>query len=347
MRNTISIFLVLILVLVTPVLLLVTSIKFNVVTPRFIKHELSTRNVYDLAVRQIDQQIATINIDPQYPITTAEITQIAHQVVTTTWLQTNAEGVIDHTFAWFNAPANTPLVLPIEVGSVKTTLLAQIDALLAAKLPAIKPCPNKRQAKSEQGLCQFAGMTVAQVKETLKHNGIDLAAMNERIPNSLDIVHPDLTVVLGAPSDSNTDQKQQEIMTKLTTAKATYQQAVRFYWYVMLGYALTIAGYLALNAMKGRQRLARWSGILALSVGVLPLAIGIASKIILEKKILPILPMDGNLPADIRTAIPVTIQDLQHAVFFAVLVTGAVLVVLGLGAIIDAQVVLKPAVAKK
>ncbi len=350
MRNAISIVLIVILVPVTVVLLLVTSVKINLVTPDFIKTELRNQNVYTVAVDQIDRQVRKLVIDPQYPITHEEIIDELHRIVTPAWLQQNVERSIDNAAAWLNAPAGTALTLLVDLRQPKTQLAASLDSLLTEKLADLKPCPNRRQPKEEQGICQFAGMNVPQLKEQLAHAGIDLANIQTLLPDSLDLLNPDVSKIAG-PADADDPNgaaaKSSEIQSRAEQIKARYQQVMSLLKMAWLIFALFIVLFLALNAQRGWRRLARWTGVLFLTIGLLPLTIGILSKPALERYAIPKIHFASGVPPELPGMALGAIRDVQHAVFTMILAIGAVLVTLGLGGIIGAHWLPKPIPAKK
>lgn len=347
MRNTVSIVFLIILVIATPVMLVVTSIKYNVVTPRFLKRELASHQAYAIATGQIDHYINNIKIDPHYPITNEEIITLTHQVVSDAWLRQNVESILDRFFAWLNAPAGATLTLPLDVRTVNMQLFSSIDALLAAKLPQLQPCQKRGQT---EGLCTFAGMTVPQAKEELKHAGLDLTTIQTLLPDTIDVVNPDLSALLG-PQDTTAPnslyQKNQEIIAKLNRIKTVYHQALRYFLFAWIGYGLLIAGYVVLNATKGWRRLVRWVGILCLAIGVLPVALYFAAKQLVAQKLIPSIHFDAAVAANVQTIVPAVIHDVQQAMLLSVLITGAALMVIGLAAIIGAHFIPRPVVEKK
>ncbi len=338
MRNAISIFLIIILVPATVVMLLLSSIKANLITPKFLKQELAGQNVYALATKQIDDQILKLKLDPQYPITHAEIAELAHAVLTETWLRQNVESLLDQFFSWLNQPSGVALALTVDLRQPKTELFQGVDNLLATKLPQIQPCPKtRRNQQPEEGICNFAGMTVGQVKTELGHMGLDLPTMQQKLPDTLDVLHPDLSAVFGQPDASKQDSTQtQKVTDDLERAKAIYHQALQYYRYGLMGFALLVLVYLAVN-IKGWRRPVRWTGILALSVGLLPLAVGIASRPLLETFVVPNLHFDPGLPAEVPAMALGAMRDVEQALLSPLLLAGIMLVVAGLGAIIVAR----------
>lgn len=339
MRNAISIFFIVILVPITTVMLLVTSVRYHIVAPKFFKQELSRAGVYALATAQIDTQVQKLNIDPGFPITQAEIAAIAHEVLSEPWLRGNVEGIIDSFFSWLNAPEGTALTLQVDLRQPKAVLFSSIDRLLETKLPQIAPCKKSRGVAQQEGICFFAGMSVQQVKTELAHMGFDLAALQARIPDRLDLLKPDLSAIVG-PADSATQddsQQSQAFLDNVHRVKDVYRRVVQYVAYAWIAYGLLLAGYVALNATKGLHRLVRWTGVLFLSIGMLPAAIGFAASPVVEQAVIPKLHLDPKLPAELQAAIPDVIRDAQHALFSLLLVSGLVLVGVGLGAIIGAH----------
>lgn len=130
-------------------------------------------------------------------------------------------------------------------------------------------------------------------------------------------------------------QQIQQGVAKLTQAKQTYHVALTIWMYALIGYCILILGFLAIN-IKGWRRLARWTGILALSIGLIPFAVSIASKPVLDRYVVSKINISAA-PAAVQSAIPAAILDVQHALFFPVLVLSAILVALGIAAIIGAH----------
>lgn len=350
MRTAVSILLIVILVLFTPVLFLVTSLRFNVLTAQFIKQELARKNVYVLATSQIDKQIARIVLDPQYPVTNAEIAALAHDVLAESWLRQNVEGLLDGMESWLGAPSGTTLRLPIDLSQPKQRFTAVLDAFLSEKLAQLQPCADKRRSSEEQGICQFAGMTLGQLKEQLRHTGMNPDLISSLVPDTLDLVNPDLSSLFGKPDPTDTNSAQakaEEISRSLDQFKAHYQQVLSLHGLAVMIYGLLIALCIAINAPRGWRRLARWSGILLLSLGLLPLVMALASSPLIESLLLPKIRLDPKLPAELSSMVPALIWDTRTALFTPFLLIGASAVVLGLAGIIGAHWVPKPAARKK
>ncbi len=339
-RNASSIFLILSLVLVTPALLLVTSIKTNLITSRFFKQELSGRRAYAIAVSQLSQSILDVKLDPNLPLAGADLERLAARVITATWLQSSVESVIDRAFAWFNGPTGMVLSVPIDFRQPKRELISGIDDLLAETIPLLPEC-SKNVARDR--FCRTAGFDVSQAKALLKQQGIDLAGIEGQLPDTIDLANPILpTLALdpapaAEPSSSPAlQQKIQPILDQLRQAKIIYRQAVRYLLYAWAITAALVLVYALVNRRSWR-RLVRWLGILALSTGVWPLAMSVVSQQLMEQKLLPRLRPDANLPIYIQALIPAVIRDVQHVLFKPLLITGLIVVAVGLGAVIGAH----------
>lgn len=185
MRTAGSILLILILVPASFAIFLVLSLQSNVVTATFVKSELARRQIYALAEDQVAKQIATIKLE-NLPITADDLQKLANRVFPASWLQTNVEGILDHAFFWFNAPNGTALSLPINLVTPKNALIPGVDALIASAIPRLPACTKQNEGQ----LCQQPGFTVAQVKEMLKEQGIDLETVTSQLPNSIDLANP-------------------------------------------------------------------------------------------------------------------------------------------------------------
>jgi hypothetical protein len=345
MRNAISILLLLVLFILTPVLFVVTSARLNVLTSEFVKQELVKLDIYGLATSRIDTEIQRIVIDPKYPITHAELAELAHSVLSEEWLQSTVEGTLDRVDDWLNSKPGTVLSIPIDLREPKQQLTAGIDTLLTTKLPQIEPCPNKRIPKQEQGICQFAGMTLPQLKEELGHQGLNPDLINELLPDTLDLLNPDLSKIVG-PNDASDPNsaavKSQEIIERLDQAKARYQRVVFLLNLALVIYALLVLLFVALHANRGWHHFTRWSGVLFLTIGVLPLALAVASGPVIERQVLPKLHFDAKTPVELTRAAPQLIRDTRSALLTPLLIVGGSLVVLGLTGIVGAHWVTKP-----
>lgn len=346
MRNAVSIAFIILLAVTTPLLLLMTSLQRNVVTANFLKRELVRANVYGLLTSQIDSRIANLTVSPEYPITKEELLTIAHAVVAETWLQQNVESLLDSFFLWLKAPQNAELVLPIDLRQPRDELVRRTDTLLAEKLPLLKPCTKK----SSEGLCHFAGMSVAQVKTELAHMGIDIASFQTLLPDTVNLAKPDLSAIFGPQSNESPDSLTKQIeqmMVQLTRVKEVYRQATRYIFFAWLSLGILAASYIALNATHGRRRLVRWTGILLFSISVAPLGMTIAARVLVEQRLLPALRAANAIPTEVVPFISQFILDLQHALFFAFLLVGGVLLGAGLAAMIESHFLRNTRLVKK
>ncbi len=371
MRTAGSIFLLIILVPASIVVFFVFSLKNNVLTSAFLKQELVRQHVYALAEDQLAQQIAKIKLEG-VPIDTTDLQELAAQVLSASWLQANVERTLDRAFAWFNSPSGTQLSLPIDLTDPKAALIPGIDTLITAAIPKLPECTRKNEGE----LCRIPGMTTADLKASLQQQGIDLAAITNQLPDTIDLANPVLPKIqLGSnsqqinnqqttnkerqpaeseeqksqseeqeiqtlqaqPEEHNDDSKQsvQDVVKNLEQAKERYHMALRIWTSALIGYAVLVLLFLAIN-FKDWHRLTRWAGILFLSIGVLPLAISSASGWIMEHELLPKIMLE-NVPPDVQTAVPSLIRDTQSALFGPVLIFSAVLLVLGLAGIIGAR----------
>lgn len=340
MRKFSSVIFIIILFLVTPVLFLVTSLRYGVLQPTFLKRELQRQQVYQLALDQIDTQIQQINIDPQYPITNEEISQLAHSIITVDWLQQSSESIIDHFAKWLNQPNGTTLTLPINLVPIKQRLTTSVDQLLTDKLPQLQPCIDPNDPGQGPPLCQFAGLTLDQAKEELSHQGLDPNLVTNLLPDTLDLVHPDLSKITGpqdAQNPNGSAAKSAEIQKRLNDVKQRYHQFSAYLLYVWMGYLVLIGLYVWLNATHGSKRLVRWSGVLLFILGLWPLALGVASGPLYQQQVLPHMNIGNNLPADVHNRILSVLSDVRAAIFVPLIFVGVIMVVLGLTGIIGAH----------
>jgi hypothetical protein len=350
MRNTISVVLLVLLFILTPVMALTASARFNVLTVKFLTRELVRLDVYNLAVSQIDKQIGNVQLDPKYLVTHAELAALAHQVITPQWLRQTIEGNLGRLEEWLQSEPGTTLSIPIDLRQPKASLTDGVDALLTEKLPMLEPCPDRRIPKEEQGICQFAGLTLPELKEQLRQAGLNPDVIAGLLPDTLDLLNPDLSKITGVqpatPGDTTAD-KTQEIKKSLDLVKARYQQVI-FLMNLSFGiFGLLVALYLALNAMHGWHRFTRWGGVLLLMIGLLPYALAVASSLAVEQALLPKLHIDAKVPAEVARLAPIAIRDVRKALFDPLLVFGAIGMVVGLGGIVGAHWIKTPVVKKR
>lgn len=369
MRTAGSILILTILVPVTLVGVIVASLHNHILTAKFITHELRTRDAYGIAERQIALHIGDIKLE-NVPITNSDVQALAQRVFPASWLQSNVEMIINRSFSWFNDPQQAALSLPVDLREPKSQLIPGVETLIQSALPRLPECP-KRGTTAD--ICKTKTTTVAEVKDQLKKNGIDLDSVTTQLPDSFDLLNPVLPEIkLGNATSSKqndtttqdpkkqTDQKKDSrqttsddtpekslqeqattVRSNLATARDQYQRGLRYALYTLLGYLVLIAGFVAINANSWR-RVTRWSGILLVVMSVLPLAAAIASGIVLNR-IIPSISF-GTMPAEIQAAIIGALHDVQHGLFFPVLIGGSIALTLGLTAIIGASFI---AVKKK
>ena len=350
MRNAVSILLMLILVILTPVLFIVTSVRLNILTANFIKHELASLDIYGVARTAIDEQINKIKLDPQTPITNAEIVNLAHGVITDTWLRQNLENTLDRTEGWLKAPAGAVLSLTIDLRQPKASLTSGINALLTAKLPTIQPCPDKRRPKANQGVCQFAGLTLAQAKEQLGKANLNPDTISQKLPDQLDLLNPDLSAITGqtnATEANSLTAKTQATKKTLEQIKARYQQVIFLMDMALVIYGLLVTLYLAINASRGWHRLVRWGGVIFFTIGWLPLAIAIASGPLIQKFVIPKIQINKSLSADLTHLVRQLITDTNSALFMFILIISGAMVMVGLAGLVSAHWIKSPPKAIK
>lgn len=350
MRNAASILLIIILAIITPVFLFVSAIRLNVVTAKFVKNELRKQRIYALAEDQISQQIDKMAIDPNLGITNADLQSLVGKTFPAAWMQAQVEGTLDRAFTWFNAPPGPMLTLPIDLRGPKAELITGVDSILTSKISVLPECTKRSTAKE---LCRRANTGLADVKNILKENGFDLAAIETQLPDTLDLVHPVLPTINLSGSTSSTatqdaqksiDQQTQPIRDALTSAKKQYDLVLQGFVAAMAVYLLLVLGFIAIN-IKGWKRVVRWTGILLVSIFFLPLAMAYGSRIAVEDALLPSIHFDASVPKEMATIVPNLIRDFQHGLFDPILLVGGILFFLGLAGIIGAHWI--PAVMTK
>ncbi len=350
MRVLTNILLFIVLTILTPVLLVVTALRVNVLHTTFIKHQLDQHHVYQIAFDAVDEKINDLELDDNFPITHEEIRNLFHQVFTTAWLQDNVEMILDDVDAWLDTPIGTPLSIVISLSGPKERFISSFDALLDEKLQDISPC-DPRTSSEEQGLCVFSGMSLDEVKGELAANDIKLDEFFGQLPDSIDLANPELPTFLQSSdeassvdggseettSEKNTDglTAQSEQLTRmLDEFKRYYIIAQHIFWYLWIIYGVLFAEFIVLNAWGGWRRIVRWLGALCLTVGIIPATIGVASGYFVQQQLLPHMQISGDLPAAVQDIVPHVISDLQQAIFILPMSVGLVLVGLGLAGVI-------------
>ncbi len=350
MRVFVSILLLAILVVITPVLLLVTAVKTNILQTTFLKHELERNDVYTMAFSVVDSQIQQIEIPSEFPVAHEEIATLVKKVFTPDWLQENVEGALDSFDGWLNAPAGTELSVPVSLAEPKAALVAELDLFLTDKLTTLEPCSDPKVRDDEEGICQFAGMGLDAAKEELKRNGIDPDLITNLLPDTIDLINPDLSKITGSAETDNSGDaavKTAEVKQNLERVKSYYQLGQRFFWYAWILYGVLVAEYLVLNGTKGWRRLVRWTGVLFLSVGSVPTALAIVSVLVVQQVVLPQIQIDPKFPTEVAALVPVLVADVRQAIFTLPLVVGLILVAAGLASVIGSHWIPKPIAAKK
>lgn len=345
MRTACSTFLIILLIPATLLLFLVLSLRMNVLTPEFLKHELSARGAYVIALHQIDSALMNVQLDAHLPLTNTDLENLTKRVVTPLWLQGSVEGVIDHSFAWLKSPLDIPLSLPIDLHEPKTALFSGIDTLIEEKIKNLPECSKSGQSAQ---LCKTPGLTPAHLKEMIKSGGIDLVKIKSQFPETFDLANPVLPVIAFgdttakeiAANQAALTQQVTEITGRANEAKTHYHDFLRYALFALAVYALIVLCYALLNSSSW-YRFLQSTGILFTTIGILPTIVGALSTQIMERVLLPNLNLDPNLPSDVQNVIPLFIRDIEHALFSPILLTGILLLVVGFILIVSAHFVAK------
>jgi len=367
-RVFVNILIIIILVIVTPVLLLVTSLKTNVLSTTFLKHELDRHDIYTVAFSMVEEQIKEMELAPEIPITHEEISSLITEVLTPEWLQGNVETVLDDFNTWLNAPPGTELSIILSLAEPKANLLTELDVLLEKKLAELESCTPEE----ENMLCMFAGLGLDDLKQeltTFDFNPEDLVNQlpdnfNLADPESMDIFkkseevsgenHEENTEIktdeaIGRPPEGDVnhfeenfdgepgpEQDEQdlaamiaEIIEQLEQYKNYYHLGLKAFWYAWIIYIVLLAQFIILNATGGWRRLVRWTGALLLCIGLLPAVIGIGSSIVHEF-VMGQIQFGPDFPAAVKDVVPKLINDVRQAVFTLPLIVGSILIGLGL-----------------
>jgi len=371
-----NILLIIILVILTPVLLLLTSVKTNVLQTTFLKNELEKNDIYEIVFTVVDDQINDIDLPEELPLTHEEISSLVHKTLTPQWLQTNVESVLDDFDTWLNAPQGQDISIVLNMAEPKTKLLDEIDILLDEKLKELNPCESD-PVDGEFKLCQFAGYTLDDLKAELAKNDFNPDDLVNKIPDEFDLTDPEFYSSFTEGSgdgeenteevkeeinsekiaddekiDVNKDQESKEdgediqaqiaeIKDNLEQVKIYYNFGIGFFDDAWTAYGILAVLFLAMNATRGWKRLVLWTGVLFLTIGIMPLMLGVGSGIgqsIAEDSI----NIDSDISTQVTDLIPKLLTDLRQAIFTLPLVVGIVLVVLGLAGIIGAHWIPKP-----
>lgn len=381
MRSAGSILLLTILVPVTLVVFVVLSVQANIATAQFIKHELASRHAYAIAEDQLASQIANLRLDNlpvntadlqalvRRVLPAAWLRQNIENLLDRTfaWFKGPAdlaltlpvdlrgpkaelipgiESLIESAIPRLavctrqTPPGELCRTANMTVAQVKdmlkqggidldtvTTQLPDTFDLANPVLPDIRL--GQDSDSSAQNQVKVKGVSTVSkdqqnIDEQKKKDQQLLDEQNKQNPE---------------PPKSFQDQVKEAVQ-KLTDVKDKYHQGLKWWTEALGGYLLLILMYLAVN-IKGWRRFMRWFGILLLSIGILPLAVSIASKIVLKQYLLPLIHFNGTLSAEAQTAVPAAILDVQHALFFPILLVSAIMVGLGLAGIIGASFIPK------
>ena len=339
MRNAFSIFLLIILVPATLGVILISSLHLNILSSAFVKEELSRQKVFVVAEHELEIRLAAAAFDPQSPLTGKDLSTLLGQVITPMWLEQNSNNIIDRAFGWFNTPDDAALSLPVDLREPKKALAQHLDTLIEEKISELPPC-----TKNSKGFCRMPGLDVSAFKLMLKKEGVDIDNGITKLPDSIDLLHPALPDISSSKdindqlhgAQAALDEETRVIRDRLGEAKKVYQQALRYYRDMLIVYAGLILLYLCVN-LKDRRRFVRWTSIFALAAGILPLCVGIASKPVMERYLLPRLPLDPSMPPGIQAIIIAVIHDVENALFTPAVFIGGGLVLAGIISIIVAH----------
>lgn len=164
-------------------LLLVTSVKTNVLQTTFLKNELEKNDIYGVAFSIVDEQIMELELAPEIPITHKEISSLVTNVLTPTWLQGNVENVLDDFDTWLNAPEGTDISIILDMAGPKANLISEFDSLLEKKSVELIPCSEG----GDEMFCKFAGMGLDDIKAELVNFDFDPLDLVNKIPDKINI----------------------------------------------------------------------------------------------------------------------------------------------------------------
>lgn len=380
MRVFTNILLIIILVILTPVLLLLTSVKTNVLQTTFLKNELEKNDIYEVVFTVVDDQINDIEIPEEMPITHEEISSLVHKTLTPQWLQKNVERVLDDFDTWLNAPQGKEISIVLNMAEPKAKLLDEIDILLDKKLTELNPCGSD-PLDGAFNLCQFTGFTLDDLKAELAKNDFNPDELVNKIPDNLDLTDPEFYSSFSEDSENVEENKEEvteennsektldevkneatkdpaskddekDIQTQIAEIKDNFEQ-VKIYYNFSIGffddawivYGILVGLFILLNVFGGWKRLVRWVGVLFFTTGLIPLLIGIGSGIgqsIAEDNI----DVGTDISTQVSDLVPKLLTDLRLAIFTLPLVVGIIFVVLGSAGIIGAHWIPKPKAKK-
>jgi hypothetical protein len=344
MRNFFSTTLLLIIIPVTLIIVCTTVIKLSIFTPSFIKKELANREIYSIAQKQLIEQGKLNNADPTNTITPSDIERFISEVITTSWLQQNTEQTIDRAFLWINSTSNTPLSLPVDLSGPKKQIIPTAnsilekkikDELLSRNLPELLPCTP--EAPKDSSACLLLQLNVVQLRdEYLKKLPNQPESFVAKIPDSIDLIDPvlpsfSLENATGTQSDisARSDEQTKQRLLEAERIKFQYQQIIRYYFIVLIGYLLLLLLYILIN-MKSLRRSVSSTGILLFIIGLPTCAGAVVGRNIVETKLIPRLQTPKELAVELQKLILTIISDIEYSFFTTVLVTGIILSICGI-----------------
>jgi hypothetical protein len=383
------------------VLLLVTSIKTNVLHTTFLKSELERHEIYDLAFDLVDDQIQQIELAPEIPITHEEISSLITKVLTPEWLQGNVESALDDFDIWLNAPMGTEISIVLTMAEPKANLLTELDVLIDKKISELESCTSD----DKNILCAFAGLGLDDFKAELANFDFDPNDLVNQIPDNLDLANPEfiedfqkieevdkpkvvehyacsdfcpgpredylVNIYEGVDNDEECSKlggtfesyvgwgetficiadnvkDEKDIQTQISEIKESLEQSKKYYhlgqqwfWYAWIIYGVLIVLFLIMNATGGWRRVINWLGVIMLCIGIIPATLGLATNFGQD------LAMDQidygpDFSTKVSDLIPRLINDFTDAIFTLPMITGVILVVLGIAVIIGAHWIPKP-----
>ena len=382
-------------------LLLITSVKSNVLHTTFLKSELERHEIYDLAFDMVDDQVKEMELAPEIPITHEEISSLITKVLTPEWLQSNIESALDDFDTWLNEPMGTDISIVLTMAEPKANLLTELDLLIDKKISELETCaPDDKNM-----FCAFAGLGLDDFKAELANFDFDPNDLVSLIPDSLDLANPEfigdfkksedgdkpeivehfacsdfcpgpredyvvnvyqgidtaekcsklggrfesyvgwgetfICVVENAENKKDIQTQIAEIKEQLEKTKEYYQLSQQWFWYAWIIYGVLLVLFLIMNATGGWRRVINWLGIVMLSIGIIPAAIGLGSGM-LQELTWDKVDTGPDFPTQVADLIPKLFDDLLAAIFTLPLIVGVALVILGTAAIISTHWIHKP-----
>ncbi len=332
MRKSLSILLLLVLMPAVAVMSLIFSFKANVFKADFIKEELSSSQIYSILEDSLATSFSSSDIVGALPLSKEVLNDISRRAISASWLKSSAEGTIDDYFKWVDEPNNTPLSLPVDLSDPKREFFSGLDYSLGEWLNDLPNCTIKMIMNKE--FCRQPGMNVAQIKDLLKLESIDLVAIQGQVPDKIDLADPNIPVItLTDGKDFDLAKEISPFIQFLIKEKDVYNRIVKNYSYAAIACFVLILLYLILN-IKGLKRFLRWFGIMFVSFSVLPLVMDFASRRIIEKTILANQSLSSGSGIALSSVLPGIIRDFRAAEFSLVLAAGIASLVIGIALIV-------------